>query len=240
MTLAANMLGQIDAIENTDNGQDAVDTFFAAIAGYGFKTLVLGHMINPSDIRCGNSFYHTNWPEEWKEAWIKEGFIVHDPIARYAMRTKQPFYWSDAYRFASHYGRRILDMSREFGFSEGLALSITTIGNPTGLVSLGAIDRLDLSPKEVSVIELLAIHLYCHLEKLYDVLPLTNIVDLSRREIDVLQYAAIGKTNGEIATILGISDLTARDYLGAAMKKLGAVNRSHAVSAAIRNSLILP
>ena len=47
-----------------------------------------------------------------------------------------------------------------------------------------------------------------------------------------------GKTSGEIAAILKLSGHTVNHYLSAACQKLGAVNRTHAVSKALRAGLI--
>jgi LuxR family quorum sensing-dependent transcriptional regulator len=57
-----------------------------------------------------------------------------------------------------------------------------------------------------------------------DALPLTP------RERDALSYVAEGKTDWEIAVILGVSEATARFHVDNARRKLGAVNRAHAVA----------
>jgi len=67
-----------------------------------------------------------------------------------------------------------------------------------------------------------------------------EVVSLSVRERDVLQWAAAGKTTDEIATILGIAERTVRVYLDTARHKLGASNRTHAVARALGTGLIHP
>lgn len=64
-------------------------------------------------------------------------------------------------------------------------------------------------------------------------------VQLSRRETDVLACAALGATNAEIATQLGLRDGTVKAYLGTAMSKLDASTR-HAAVAKARRAGILP
>jgi DNA-binding CsgD family transcriptional regulator len=54
-------------------------------------------------------------------------------------------------------------------------------------------------------------------------------VRLSKREIECLRWAAVGKTDGEIATILSRSCATIRFHIHNAAQKLNAVNRSQAV-----------
>ncbi len=53
---------------------------------------------------------------------------------------------------------------------------------------------------------------------------------LSARERDALAFVAEGKTDWEIAKIFGVSESTARFHVDNARKKLGAVNRAHAVA----------
>jgi DNA-binding CsgD family transcriptional regulator len=52
---------------------------------------------------------------------------------------------------------------------------------------------------------------------------------LSKREIECLRWAAVGKTDSEIATILSRSCATIRFHIHNAAVKLNAVNRSQTV-----------
>jgi LuxR family quorum sensing-dependent transcriptional regulator len=53
---------------------------------------------------------------------------------------------------------------------------------------------------------------------------------LSVRERDAIGLVADGKTDWEIATIMGVAETTARFHVDNARRKLGAVNRAHAVA----------
>ncbi|MFV2177274.1 response regulator transcription factor [Actinomadura sp. LOL_016] len=61
---------------------------------------------------------------------------------------------------------------------------------------------------------------------------------LSPRELDVLSYVAMGCTNAEVATRLGLVPETVKSYLRAAMRKLDAHTRLEAVTAARRAGLL--
>lgn len=52
---------------------------------------------------------------------------------------------------------------------------------------------------------------------------------LSKREVECLRWAAIGKTDNEISVILSLSHATVRYHVQRAAEKLNAVNRSQAV-----------
>jgi NarL family two-component system response regulator YdfI len=57
-------------------------------------------------------------------------------------------------------------------------------------------------------------------------------IDLTEREMEVLQAAAQGKTSKEIAFALGISERTVKAHLGSIYQKLGVDSRAAAIAAA--------
>lgn len=61
---------------------------------------------------------------------------------------------------------------------------------------------------------------------------------LSKREKDVLQLMAKGKTNKEISSELFLGQDTVKEYVTNVMKKLSCKNRTEAVAKAIRNQWI--
>ena len=61
---------------------------------------------------------------------------------------------------------------------------------------------------------------------------------LSRREVDALQWAALGKNAWEIGRILRISERTVNFHLQNAYKKLAVANRSQALVKATKLGLL--
>ncbi|WP_239395629.1 response regulator transcription factor, partial [Frankia sp. CiP3] len=55
---------------------------------------------------------------------------------------------------------------------------------------------------------------------------------LTRREYDILRHVAMGETNPEIASALGLTRNTVKTYLQRTLEKLGARNRVEALSRA--------
>jgi DNA-binding NarL/FixJ family response regulator len=62
--------------------------------------------------------------------------------------------------------------------------------------------------------------------------------DLSEREIDILTRVAQGNSNKIIASQLEISEATVKYHLQSALSKLGANDRTHAVTIAVKRGFI--
>jgi DNA-binding NarL/FixJ family response regulator len=62
--------------------------------------------------------------------------------------------------------------------------------------------------------------------------------ELTAREIAVLRLVAFGNTNKEIAAQLRISDETVKSHVTNILEKLGANDRTHAVTTALRRGII--
>jgi LuxR family transcriptional activator of conjugal transfer of Ti plasmids len=63
-------------------------------------------------------------------------------------------------------------------------------------------------------------------------------VKLTPRETEVVTWTAQGKTYSEIATILGISEDTAKAHIENVRLKLRATNKTHAIALALKKHLI--
>ncbi|MBK8903180.1 MAG: response regulator transcription factor [Anaerolineaceae bacterium] len=61
--------------------------------------------------------------------------------------------------------------------------------------------------------------------------------DLSEREMEVLAEVATGKSNGEIAEVLGLSEKTVRNHVSSILSKLGLSNRIEAATFAVRHDI---
>lgn len=62
---------------------------------------------------------------------------------------------------------------------------------------------------------------------------------LTEREVEIVRLVAEGKSNRAIGWSTGLALGTVKDYLGSAMKKLGARNRTHTVILAIQRGILL-
>jgi LuxR family quorum sensing-dependent transcriptional regulator len=68
--------------------------------------------------------------------------------------------------------------------------------------------------------------------------PTKPLPDLSAREIECMQWVAVGKTDADIAQLLGISPATAHYHVEQAKKKLAMSSRTEAVALLVLHGVI--
>jgi transcriptional regulator EpsA len=62
---------------------------------------------------------------------------------------------------------------------------------------------------------------------------------LTAREKEILRWIYLGKSNGEVGTILAISPLTVKNHVQKILRKLGVVNRAQAVGKALEARMLM-
>lgn len=63
-------------------------------------------------------------------------------------------------------------------------------------------------------------------------------INLSKRELEVMKYIAEGVSTKEVAQMLNLSEVTIKQYVRQSISKLGAMNRTHAVSILFRKKIL--
>ncbi|MEM9359535.1 MAG: LuxR family transcriptional regulator [Pseudomonadota bacterium] len=233
-------LQAVRSIEAETNVESIVNIVSDHGRRYGFTRLMIGQLVNPAMLNPSQIMVITDWPAELlkKRAQHPDRF-VRDPIGQFALHTKRPFLWSEAYRHASRFGKLMIDEFRDFDMCEGIMFPVHSWESVPGGISFST-DQMDLSTRQISLLELVAMHAYTRLDTLLGPFPYQIKVRLTDRETDVLHYAAAGKTNREIAEILGIGMVTVRKHLQGAQGKLHTSNRAHSVAMAIAKGQITP
>jgi len=110
------------------------------------------------------------------------------------------------------------------------ALCATSYGAGRAIASLHlGFERKDFGPDEALSVHMAGLLLTERLMTLAEPAALDE-VRLTARERDSLAWVAEGKSDWEIAVILGLAESTVRFHVDNARKKLGAVNRAQAVA----------
>lgn len=121
----------------------------------------------------------------------------------------------------------------------GVILDITERKLCNGMTEV-ALGYLTENNREITFLQLLAPLLHNALTSAKYLCHKSAKKALTRREQEVLKWVCSGKTNAEIASILGISSWTVKIHVANVLAKLNASTRGHAATKAVSFGLISP
>jgi len=199
-----------------------------AFTDVGFSS---AYFVTPvtSDRRFGRVHSANNMADAWCDAYpIKLRY--EDPLPDLALRLCRPLRWSEARSIEppSRHEEPFYAFLSGLGFEDGLALPTYGPGARTGFVGLPAMPGAAMDEDTAAIAHAIAQMSFLRYCELIDVQAPTDI-RLSERELDVVYWIAMGKSNSVIAEILGISAETVDSYVRRAFRKLGVSDRTSAV-----------
>ncbi|WP_066553336.1 helix-turn-helix transcriptional regulator [Croceicoccus bisphenolivorans] len=180
------------------------------------------------------------WPDDENAWWRNPRIALESPITL-ACRFETDVFWVNADGFHPRSPNSYLEDIDISNF-EGRARTRAAIVVPVhmafgmiGAVSFNPVDetKLDLADDFRESGDLLAIYARAFIESYTHVMGAIQALPpgsrLSKREVECLRWAAIGKTDMEISMIMSRSRATVRFHIHNAATKLNAVNRSQTV-----------
>lgn len=179
-----------------------------------------------------------NYPEEWVEELVSRGYAIDDPVHLASRRTNAGFGWSELGNLIrlERRHRRILARSRRF-LGSGLTIPANVPGEPSASCSFAVRAGRELPLARLHGAELIGAHALCAARRLRPADP-SERPHLSRRELQCLRLVALGKTDWEVAHILGLSPHTARQYVKRARAAYDTVSRAQLVAYGLRDAWI--
>ena len=175
------------------------------------------------------------------DQWWRNGQLaLQSPMARACRYESQPF-WANSDGFRTQHQNLYLDGISLNAFDERSFLHaaiIVPVHLPFGQIGMAAFgatepERHDLSQEfEANADQLMLLThrfltSYAQITRRRQWLP--TDIQLTKREVECLRWAAVGKTDKEISMILSRSHATVRFHIQNAGAKLDAVNRSQTV-----------
>jgi LuxR family transcriptional regulator, quorum-sensing system regulator CciR len=178
-----------------------------------------------------------NYPEEWVAELLGSEFAREDPVHLASRRMNAGFSWSEigsVIRLDDRH-RRILARSRHHGIGAGFTVPANVPGEPSGSCSFAVERGSELPRLRLMCAELIGAHAFRAARRIHHSTARPARPHLSRREIQCLRLLALGKTDWEIATILGIGVETARQYVKRARSAYGVASRTQLVVYGLRD-----
>lgn len=223
------VLDALDALEGARTPDALFDRASSVLQGFGFSAFILTRLPRPPAARAPDVMMN-GWPQGWTDRYDEAGHYLSDPVARHCLAANAAFDWTEIpHEIMSARARRVADEATEFGLTRGLCVPIHT---PLGIggLSLAGSD-FDPEPGLKRIASLLAFRISQALE---EGMRREGEDRLTPRERDVLSWVAVGKTAGEIAIILSISEHTVGEHLKHVRRKLGTSNNAHSIVRALQ------
>ena len=214
------------------------DRFRERIATHGFNASACGAFL-PADNGPETHFYFQDWPPEWIELYAKRNFVAADYSVAEARRRISPFTWLEAKaeRTLSRAEQDIWDTACEWGWTDGFSVPIHGPGGYFGLVTMAGKER-PMPPALRGELHQLAFLTHERCRALTGLAPLSDPQEtLTHRELECIRWVVAGKTDAEIASLLGVSHTTVRTHIDQARRKLGARSRAQAVARLVLSGL---
>ncbi|WP_439575203.1 autoinducer binding domain-containing protein [Phreatobacter sp.] len=229
-TAALDLTGALDAAATTD---EVGRQLFAALAPYGLRGLFAASFPRLpedrlADIVDGLDLYTRMPVPGWLDSYYRRRLDDGNPVILAPGRRASPFRWSQP-GFADLEGWAGLDLARDLGIEDGLAVPWHGPGGRFGVISLG-FERFSFSAGEQRMLELAAMLAIVRMTEMTRTGAPSDTASLTTRERDCLSFVADGLSDVGIGEKLGISHTTAHAHVENAKRKLGARTRAQAVA----------
>jgi len=187
------------------------------------------------------------WPRDSLDEWVRRKLGRHCPVARRCSSVQDPFVW-DTQATGLRWGDQLLEPEqrealRHYGAIAvgGLTVPVRHGDGRVGYVSWLTRSRAQLRERyeeTFSSLYMLSTVFLQHLDGITEPQVASSEGVLTPREIECLQWASRGKTEEEIAIIIGRSRQTVHFHMRNVVTKLEASNRTHAVAIACSRGLL--
>ena len=247
LALEEGLNGAADIDAGLDVMVNALSSFGLGSVNYDYAPVPLTRdreIVTPAVLVTRNA------PDSMIDLWRNGGYYQIDPVMRVANTRKTPFTWSYFENALSSLTPVMDDGARpvaKYLHDTRLTVGIT-VPIRYGSGALATFTGIRIDPErhfhrdlEQHLSEIgLAAHMFHNfaMPKLCLATSSSASVRLTRREVECLRLSAQGYSAKQIATKLGRSIGTVTLHMQNAMRKLGARNRTHAVSLAVQGQLI--
>ena len=183
---------------------------------------------------------YDNYPPGWEEELRTSGLVGDDPVHLASVRTNVGFSWEAVGELVPLTARRreILERGARFGLAGGFTVPVNVPGEPAGSCTFAIATGKSLPAHRLLCAETIGAHAFGAARRIHHLPAEARPPRLSPRERRCLTLVARGKTDGEIATILGISEETARQYVKRARAAYDVISRTQLVVHGLKDCVI--
>ncbi len=242
-----NNLGTyIESINGSKTPEEAFGRYCKIMKTFGYDRIVYSLMTEHPSLKLPRQHgLASTYPQHYVDHYNSTGYMDHDPVAKELLRTTKPFYWNDLMKNQKMAPRaaQVMNEASESGIHDGLAFAMPGKFGEVTACGLARTDKESFSNTNdyvtLACIHLISVYFHDTFRQMYQAKE-ENRIKLTEREIEILLWAAEGKSDDLISDILNISLNTVRFHWKNIFTKLEARGRVFAVIKALRLELIKP
>lgn len=210
--------------------------------GYDYYRFAL---ILPMSMQRPKVVLFNQCPDSWVQAYTENNMLACDPVIRLARKQTLPIYWNrldERARFLQEGSMDVMGLAAEFGLRNGISFPLHGAAGENGILSFITSERAssDLLLESSPILSWMANYIFEAAIRVVRLRDSDQQAALTDRETECLFWASEGKTSGEIACILGITERTVNYHLNQVTRKTGSMNRYQAIAKGISSGILLP
>ena len=234
LTISRAAFDFVDAIERVTDPATVIELFDGELKRYGFHAWLITGLPNHGE-RIDPLMMLNGWPKGWTETYTRLNLVQNDPVVAHCFRSTAPFVWRDAPYdpLTNPKAKEVMDRATDFRMNEGFCVPIHSSEGFQAVVTMAG-EQVEAARQVRRALHLMALYAYGKAVELCLPKKFPEPRLLTKREREVLQWTAAGKTAWEISQILGVAESTIIAHLKSAAAKYDTSNRVATVVAALR------
>lgn len=192
----------------------------------GFRYFALTHHV---DVRRSSAAVRIhNYPEGWAEWFDSQSLGGSDPVHRASNVTSVGFAWSQLPELVALTDNdlRILELARREGIGDGFTVPAHVPGEAHGSCSFACAADERLAHEHLPLLQLVGAFAFEAARRMRRLRFSPAPVRLTDRQRECVMLAARGKSDWEIARVLGVSEATVGEHLRHAFARYGVGKRT--------------
>lgn len=223
--------------------EDLRTRFHAVVSAFGLDKYTY-QIVQHNYLHNLKNYFVTTYPREWEQHYIKKNYFETDPLVHQYQTNATPFLWGqDSFSESTHEAKKMFMEASDFNLQHGIGVPIPGPNNSFSILTLCSSDLNASEMKEVFSAfykDLMICSLMFHSSFLG--LNLSNELycryNLTNRELDCLKWICVGKSNSDMASILGISVNAVKERVKSIYRKMGVYSRAEAIIKAYRYKMV--
>jgi LuxR family quorum-sensing system transcriptional regulator CciR len=224
------MFDRVDAFVRDVRELESEEELACALADIadelGFRYFALTHHV---DVRRSSAAIRIhNYPGGWAEWFDDQSLGSSDPVHRASNVTSVGFAWSALPEMIAltERDRRILELARKEGIGEGFTVPAHVPGEAHGSCSFACVSGQRMPGERLPLLQLVGAFAFEAARRMRRRQFSGRPVRLTERQRECVIWAARGKSDWEIARILGVSEATVGEHLRHAYERYGVGKRT--------------